>query len=93
MRGKIKKLLFNKVTVFFPFSLPKKSQQSNVASTEIAYQVLAPEVPVFRRSKVTNSSASTGDPFSAATKTLVFVNLFKLVRFAITFARAVCHWG
>ena len=20
-------------------------------------------------------------------------NLFKLVRFAITFARAVCHWG
>ena len=92
MRGKIKELLFglfNKGTVILPFSFRKISQQSNIASTEIAYQVLASKVPVFRRNKVTNSSASTaGNPFSsAAMKTLVFGNLFKLVRFAITFAR------
>ena len=39
-----------------------------------------------------NSSTST-DPFSAAMKTLVLGNLFKLVIFGITFARAVCHGG
>ena len=59
MRGKIKELLFNKGTVIVPFSFRKIPQQSNIASTEIAYQVLAPKVPVFRRNKVTNSSAST----------------------------------
>ena len=59
MRGKIKELLFNKGTVILPFSFRKISQQSNKASTEIAYQVLAPKVPVFRRNKVINSSAST----------------------------------
>ena len=45
-----------------------------------------------RRNKATNPSALT-DPFSAATKTLVLGNLFKLVRSAITFARAVCIGG
>ena len=80
--------LFIKVTVYLPFSFRKK----DIASTEISYQFLAPTVPVLRRNKATNSSTST-DPFSAATKTLVLGNLFKLVRFAITFARAVCHWG
>jgi len=59
MRGKIKELLFNKGTVILLFSLRKISQQSNIASSEIAYQVLAPKVPVFRRNKVTNSIAST----------------------------------
>ena len=59
MRGKIKELLFNKGTVILPFSFRKISQQSNKASTEIAYQLLAPKVSVFRRNKVTNSSAST----------------------------------
>ena len=49
---------------------------------------LAPKVPVLRRNKATDSSTST-DPFSAATKTLVLDNLFKLERFAITFARTV----
>ena len=33
------------------------------------------------------------DPFSTATKTPVLGNLFKFKRFAITFARAFCHWG
>ena len=33
------------------------------------------------------------DPYSAATETLVSGNLFKLERFAITFALALCHWG
>ena len=61
-------------------------------ATEIsAYQFLALKVPVLRRNKATNSSTST-DPFSAATKTLVLGNLFKFERFAITFARAFCHW-
>ena len=59
MRGKIKELLFNKGTVIVPFSFRKILQQSNIAYTEIAYQVLARKVPVFRRNKVTNSSPST----------------------------------
>ena len=50
--------------------------------------VLAPKVPVLRRNKATNYSTST-DPISAATETLVLSNLFKLERFAITFARTV----
>ena len=93
MRGKIEELLFIKVTVFLPLSFRKKnSAKQDIASTEIAYQFLAPNVPVMRRNKATNPSAST-DPFSAATKTLVLGNLFKLVRSAITFARAVCIGG
>ncbi|MCO0615674.1 hypothetical protein M8756_20680 [Lutimaribacter sp. EGI FJ00015] len=58
--------------------LKKISTKQNIASTEIAYQFLAPKVPVLRRNKATNSSTST-DPFSAATKILVLGNLFKLV--------------
>ena len=93
MRGKIEELLFIKVTVFLPLSFRKKnSAKQDIASTEIAYQFLAPKVPVLRRNKATNPSTST-DPFSAATKTFVLGNLFKLVRSAITFARAVCIGG
>ena len=51
------------------------------------------KVNILRKKKnATNSSTST-DPFSAATKTFLLGNLFKLVRFAITFARAVRYWG
>ena len=83
MRGKIKELLFITITMFLPFPFLKKiSTKQNIASREIAYQFLAPKVSVLRRNKATNSSTSTY-PFSAATKTLVFGNLFKLVRFAI----------
>ena len=82
-----------KVTVYLPFSFEEKiSTKQDIASTEISYQFLAPKVSVLRRNKATNSSTST-DPFSAATKTLVLGNLFKFERFAITFARAFCHWG
>ena len=82
-----------KVTVYLPFSFGEKiSTKQDIASTEISYQFLAPKVSVLRRNKATNSSTST-DPFSAATKTLVLGNLFKFERFAITFARAFCHWG
>ena len=71
MRGKIEELLFIKVTVFLPLSFRKKnSAKQDIASTEIAYQFLAPKVPVLRRNKATNPSTST-DPFSAATKTFV----------------------
>ena len=78
---------------YLPLSLRKKiSTKQDIASTEISYQFLAPKVLVLRRNEATNSSTST-HPFSAATKTLILGNLFKLVRFAITFARAVCHWG
>ena len=93
MRGKIEELLFIKVTVFLPLSFRKKnSAKQDIASTEIAYQFLAPKVPVLRRNKATNPSTST-DPFSAATKAFVLGNLFKLVGSAITFARAVCIGG
>ena len=86
--------MLNAVQVFVnvcPFLFAKLSTKQDITSTEISYQFLAPKVPVLRRNKVTNSSTST-DPFSAATKTLVLGNLFKHVWFAITFARAVCHW-
>ena len=93
MRGRLKELLFIKVAAFLPFSFWKDiSTKQNIASTEIAYLFLAPKVPVLKRNTDTISRTST-DPFSATTKTLVFGNLFKLVRFAITFPRAVCHWG
>ena len=66
--------------------------KQDIASTKNSYQFLVPKVPVLRRNRATNSSNST-DPFSAATKAQVIGNLFKLARFAITFAREVCHWG
>ena len=91
--SKMNEHLFLKVTVYLPFSFQNKiSTKQVIASTESSYQFLAPKVPVLRRNKATNSSTST-DPFSAATKTLVLGNLFKFERFAITFARAFCHWG
>ena len=90
--GKMNEHLFITVTVYLPFSFRKKKKKdSQQASTKISYQFLGPEVPVSGRNKASNSNTST-DPFSA-TKTLVLGNLFKTVRFAITFARAVCHWG
>ena len=92
MQGKIKELVFIKVTVFCPSLFKKSSTKRDGAFTEISFHFLALKVPVLRRNKGANSSAST-DPFSAAMKTLLLSNLFKLVRFAITFARAVCHWG
>ena len=70
----------------------KISTKHDITSTEISYQLLALKVPALRRNKATNSSTST-DPFSAATKTPVLVNLFKFERFAITFAGSFCHWG
>ena len=69
--------IFIKVTVYLPF-------YGNL----LPVSVLDPKVPVLRRNKATNSSSST-DPFSAATKPFVLGNLFKLERFAITFARTV----
>ena len=93
MRGKMEELLFIKVTVFLPLSFRKKnSAMQHIASTEIAYQFLAPKVLVLRRNKATKPGTSS-DPFSAATKTLVLGNLLKLVRSAIPFARAVCFGG
>ena len=74
-----------------PSLFEKLSTKPDITSTEISYPFLAPKVSVLRRNKVTHSSTST-DPLSAATKTLVLGNLFKQVWFAITFARAVCHW-
>ena len=93
IRGKIKQLLFIKVTWYFPFSFSQKNlNKERYKSTKISYQFLALRVPVLRRNKATNSSTST-DPSSAATKTLVLGNnLFKSERFAITSARAFCHW-
>ena len=93
MRGKTwRTSIYQSCCVFAPLFSNKNSAKQDIASTEIAYQFLAPNVPVMRRNKATNPSAST-DPFSAATKTLVLGNLFKLVRSAITFARAVCIGG
>ena len=76
---------------FFCFLLTMDECIINVWGYTEILPFLAPKVPVLRRNKVTHSSTST-DPFSAATKTLVLGNLFKNVWFAITFARAVCHW-
>ena len=91
--GKMNEHLFFKVTVYLPLSFQNIiSTKQVIASTESSYQFLAPKVPVLRRNRATSSSTST-DPFSASTKTLVLGNLFKLVRFAITFAQAVCRWG
>ena len=78
--GKMNEHLFIKVTVYLPF-------YGNL----LPVSVLAPKVPVLRRNKATNSSTST-DPISAisaATKTLLLGNLFKLEKFAITFAWTV----
>ena len=91
--GQDQEHLYIKVTVYLPFSFRKIiSKNQDITSTEISYQSLASKVPVLRKINATNSSTST-DAFSAATKTLVLGNLFKLVRFAITFAWAVRYWG
>ena len=89
--GKMNEHLFIVVAGYLPFSFRKKiSTKQDITSSEISYQFLSTKVPVLRRNKATNSSTST-DQFLAATKPLVLGNLFKLVRFAITLARAVCH--
>ena len=49
---------------------------------------LASQVPVLKRNKATNFSLLLIIHFSAAMKTLVFGNLFTLLRLPITFARA-----
>ena len=91
--GQDQEHLYIKVTVYLSFSFRKIiSKNQDITSTEISYQSLASKVPVLRKINATNSSTSA-DAFSAATKTLVLGNLFKLVRFAITFARAVRYWG
>ena len=59
---------------------------------ENCQEFLASQVPVLKRNKATNSSTSN-HPFSAAMKTFVLGNLFKLFRPAITFAREVYHLG
>ena len=84
--------IYQSYCVFSLLFSQKISTKHDITSTEISYQFLALKVPVLRRNKATNSSTST-DQFSAATKTLVLGNLFKFERFAITFARAFCHWG
>ena len=53
---------------------------------------LASQVPVLKRNKATNFSLLLIIHFSAAMKTLVFGNLFTLLRLPITFARAICCW-
>ena len=83
--------LSKSLCIFLLFS-QKISTKQDITSTDFSYQFLALKVPVLSRNKATNSSTST-DPFSPATKTLVLGNLFKFERFAITFARAFCHWG
>ena len=62
------------------------------SSTKNCQEFLASQVPVLKRNKATNSRTSN-HPFSAAMKTLVFGNLFKLFRLAITFAPEVYHVG
>ena len=62
--------IYQSYSVFTPLFSKKSSAKQDIASTEIAYQFLAPKVPVLRRNKATNPSTST-DPFSAATKTFV----------------------
>ena len=87
--------IYQSYCVFSLLFSQKISTKRDITCTEISYQsvsALKVPVPVLRRNKATNSSIST-DPFSAATKTLVLGNLFKFERFAITFARAFCHWG
>ena len=85
MRVRLKNFYLSKVLFFCPSLFKNKiSTKQNIVSTEIAYKFSAPKVPVSRRNKATNSRTST-DPFSAATKTLVFGNLFKLVKFFTTF--------
>ena len=84
--------IYQSYRVFALLFSKKISTKQDIASTEISYQFLGPKAPVLRRNKATNSSSST-DQISAVTKTLVLGNLFKLERFAITFARPVCHRG
>ena len=73
--------IYQSYCVFAPLFSKKNSATQDIASTEIAYQFLAPRVPVLSRNKAINRGTST-DPFLAATKTLVLGNLFKLVRSA-----------
>ena len=82
----------NNYFVFVPLFSKPIFTRLIILSRKNSQKFLASQVSVLRRDKGTNSSTST-DPFSAATKTLVLGNLFKLKRFAITFARAFCHWG
>ena len=81
--------IYQSYCVFAPLFSKKKFSKAR-------YSIYRNRLPVFSTEcschKATNPSAST-DPFSAATKTLVLGNLFKLVRSAITFARAVCIGG
>ena len=92
--ARLNNFYLSKLLCIFPSLFTKNLNKAHipVTSTKISYQFLGLKVPVLRRNKATNSSTST-DPFSAATKTLVLGNLFKFERFAITFARAFCHWG
>ena len=80
--------IYKSYRVFALLFSKKISTERYIVSTEISYQFLGPKAPVLRRNKATNSSSST-DQISAVTKTLVLGNLFKLERFAITFARPV----
>ena len=84
--------IYQSYCVFAPLFSKKKFSKARYSIYRNRLPVLAPKVPVLRRNKATNPSTST-DPFSAATKTFVLGNLFKLVRSAITFARAVCIGG
>ena len=83
-----------KLTLYFVPLFWKQilTKQNLASSTKNCQEFLASQVPVLKRNKATNSSTSN-HPFSAAMKTLVFGNLFKLFRLAITFAREVYHLG
>ena len=67
--------LFIKVTVYLPFSFRKKSQQSNWYSMYgNLLPVLAPKVPVLRRSKATRCGINSG----TLTDPCIQQNLFSL---------------
>ena len=83
--------VYQRYRVFVLLFSKKISTEQDIASTKNSYQFLVPKVPVLRRNRATNPNTST-DAFSAAKKAQVLGNLFKLVRFAITLARTVCHW-
>jgi len=73
--ARLNNFYLSKLLCIFPSLFCKKvSTKHDITSTEISYRFLALKVPVLRRNKATNSSAST-DPFSTATKTVALGNL------------------
>ena len=90
-KARLTNFYLSKLLCICPSLFKKSSAKQDIAFTEISVQFLALKIPILRRNKGTNSSTSK-DPFSAAMKTLVLGNSFRLVRLAVTVARAVCRW-